>query len=312
MDVASGWCRFPVDGSETQRRRSPFGPDFDAVTVSPSGDLLALVTSTGTEGLILDTGTRRTVREISRSDYQAGAYRYPVALFTLPGGRTGLVHCPNCYNRLEVEDGVTGEPVGTVRMREPADFFHSRLAVSADGRQLLSAGWVWSPWSSLAVYDLASALADPSRLDGVGDIYSMIGMISAEVSGACFVDGGVVVSTTDEPNDPDGPDDLRPTVIARRSFDERRFLWVRQLVEPAGDLVALPAGILALHGHPRLYDADDGALLAEWPDLSTGTADSSIVWSRSFSGPTRVAVDAGRSRFAVTDGSRITVIGLSR
>ena len=255
--------------------------------------------------------TQRIVREIHRSSYHAEAYRYPIALFTLPDGRTGLVHCPNDYNRLEVEDTLTGQPIGSAGIRAPADFFHSRLAVSTDGTRLLSAGWVWSPWSCLAVYDLASALTDPSLLDGPGDLYSMVGMITAEVSGACFVEDGVIVSTTDEPNDPDAPDDLHPNVIARRSFDQGRFLWVRKVAEPAGDLLALHAGFLALHGHPRLYDAGSGTLLAEWPDLPSGTADSSIVWSKSFSGPTRVAVDRDRSRFAVTDGSRITVIGLA-
>lgn len=36
-------------------------------------------------------------------------YGYPVALFTLPDVRTGGVHCPEDYHRLEIEDARTGE-----------------------------------------------------------------------------------------------------------------------------------------------------------------------------------------------------------
>jgi hypothetical protein len=99
-------------------------------------------------------------------------------------------------------------------------------------------------------------------------------------------------------------------VIARRSFAEDRFLWVTELDEAAGDLLPMPGGVLALHGHPRLYDAQDGNLLAEWPDLPSGSADSSIVWHEAFCGPARVAVDPAQPRFAVTDGQRVTVIRL--
>lgn len=62
------------------------------------------------------------------------AYRYPVALFTLPDGRTGIAHCPERYNRLEIEDAITGERLTASGQREPRDVFHSRLAVSGDGR----------------------------------------------------------------------------------------------------------------------------------------------------------------------------------
>ena len=57
----------------------------------------------------------------------------------LPDGRTGLVHCPQWCNQLEIEVARTSEPL-TGGDRDPGDFFHSRLAVSADSRFLLSAG----------------------------------------------------------------------------------------------------------------------------------------------------------------------------
>jgi len=39
-----------------------------------------------------------------------------------------------------------------------------------------------------------------------------------------------------------------------------------------------------------------------------GTADSSIVCGKTFSGPTRIAIDERNNRFVVADGERITVI----
>jgi hypothetical protein len=186
--------------------------------------------------------------------------------------------------------------------------FHSRLAVSGSGRYLLSAGWIWHPWGCLMVYDLPGALADPARLDSYGDVFDLRGLIQAEVSGACFAGDDVVVSTSAEPNEPDGPDDLAPNMLARWSTTDRRFAWKRQLPQTAGDLLPMAGGVLGLYQHPRLYDASTGELAYEWPDLTTGTADSSIVWDKTFSGSARIAIDEPSNRFAVTDGQRITVI----
>ena len=41
----------------------------------------------------------------------------------------------------------------------------------------------------------------------------MRGVVPAEISGACFVGDDVVVSTSAEPNEPDGPDGLRPNML---------------------------------------------------------------------------------------------------
>jgi hypothetical protein len=109
------------------------------------------------------------VRELNRSYYQAAKYRYPVALFTMQDGRTGLVHCPFEYNRLDVEDALTRRLLTVGESPERADIFHSRLMVSPSGRYLLSAGWVRHPVDVVVVYDLHhQALADRSVLDSYG------------------------------------------------------------------------------------------------------------------------------------------------
>jgi hypothetical protein len=181
-------------------------------------------------------------------------------------------------------------------------------AVTSPERDLVALVQTAGTWSCVMVYDLVAALDNPARLDSYGDVFDMRGLIQAEISGACFAGDDVVVSTSTEPNDPDGPDDLGPSILARWSITDRRFVWKRQLPQTAGDLLPLAGGVLGLYQHPRLYDVSTGELAHEWPDLPTGTADSSIVWDKTFSGPARVAVDESNNRFAVTDGDRVTVI----
>lgn len=308
-DVAAGWRSVPLDGTSGSSRFSGYGSQFDAATVSPRGDVVALLASTGTKGLLL-APDGRLIREVNRSYYRADVYRYPLALCTLPDGRTGVVHCPEAYNRLEVEVAATGERLTADSDREPADIFHSRLAVSANGRYLLSAGWVWHPWGCVAVYDLHQALTEPTTLDSFGDVLGLRGLVQAEVAGACFLGEDIVISTSSEENEPEGPEDLAPNMLARWSATAGRFTWRRQLDLTAGDIVAVAGNILALHDHPRLYDAANGDQLAEWPDIATGHADSAIVWNSAFSGPARVTVDHTNQRFAVTDGEQITIVHL--
>jgi len=305
VDVADGW-RSLYPGL-LERRFAPYGDPFDAAVTAPAGDVCALVASAGTKGLLLGPNGQ-IVREINRSYYQAEAYRYPLALFTLPDGRTALAHCPERYNRLEIEVPSTGELLTRTGERRPSDIFHSRLAVSGDGKLLLSAGWLWHPWGSLHVYDIAAALDNAQELDSPGGVFDMRGLISAEVAGACFVGGDVALSTTAEENDPDGPDDLGPLMLARWSTRTRRFLWRRSLQESPGDLLSWAGHILALNRHPRLYDAETGELLSEWPDLPTGESCSAITWDDTFRGPARVAIDRATQRLAFTDGQRVVIL----
>ncbi len=304
VDVAGGWR--PLYPELGERTYGAYGPQFDAAVPSPSGDVCALVATAGTAGLLLGPDGH-VVRELHRSYYHADAYRYPVALFTLADGTTGLVHCPDAYNRLEVEVALTGVRL-TARDGASADVFHSRLAVSGHGGRLLSAGWLWHPWGSLHVYDLTRALAEPTVLDGYGDACDLRGLVQAEVAGACFVDDDVVVSTTPEENDPDGPNDLAPNELARWSPDEQRFIWRHSQDASPGDLLSVGGAALALNGHPRLYSGATGDLLQEWPDLPTGESWSAITWADTLRGPGRIAVDPNVSRFAYTDGSRVVIV----
>jgi hypothetical protein len=308
VDVAAGWRHYALDSSAPASRYTRYGPGFDAAVVARAGDIVALVASTGTKAVLLEP-SGKVIRELNRRYYYAEAYRYPLALFTLPDGRTGLVHCPENYNQLEIEVARTGERLAAGPDRSPDDFFHSRLAVSTDGCFLLSAGWVWHPLSLTMIYDLSRALTQPRVLDGTSreDPWTQAAGLT-EISGACFVGSDVVVSTSAEEPGTDEPGRLGPRMLARWSTAQQEFTWIRRLDQTAGDLLPAGEAIMALYGCPRLYDAVTGELRAEWPDLDTGQADSSIVWGKAFSGPARIAIDEAGQRFAVTDGERITVV----
>ena len=83
------------------------------------------------------------------------------------------------------------------------------------------------------VYDLEAALDEPARLDSYGDVFDMRGLIQAEISGACFAADEVIVSTSAEPNEPEGPDHLAPNILAFWSNTDRQFVWERQLPQTA-------------------------------------------------------------------------------
>lgn len=304
-DVRAGWRPYPPDG-QARPRREPYGDRYDAAVISPLGDIVALTESTGTAGLLVSTEDGTPIREISRRRMNTAA-RYPIALCTLPDGRTGLVHCPDDFSRLEIEVAATGERL-TGGDRDPEYFVQSRLAVSAKGRYLLSAGGDHD-WQRIAVYDLHRALDDPTELDHNGSVLQTYGNATAEIAGACFVGDDVVVSTTDEQNEPEGPEDLGPNMLARWSTAQRRYLWARQHNTSPGDLVAFGEDVLALNPHPAVYRGSDGELIVMLLSLSTGRANGAFAAHAPFTGPARVAVDAAQARFAVTDGERLTIFG---
>jgi hypothetical protein len=142
-----------------------YGYRFD--NVISHGKYAVIHETYGTKALLFDIEKERVMRELNRSYYEADAYRYPVALITLPDGRDVIAHCPHDYQNLDIEVCETGE-ILTGREYGGPDIFHSDLQASPDGRYLLDRGWVWHPWNILAVYDLEESLKDPRLLDGKG------------------------------------------------------------------------------------------------------------------------------------------------
>ncbi|GAA3393384.1 hypothetical protein [Streptomyces roseoviridis] len=268
VDRVDGGRRWTSDGVEHLSGRVYAYP-FDRAVVSPSGRYTVAYTERGTKALLLDG--RRIVRELDRSYYHAKDFDYPVALGALSDGREVLVHCPETYEVIEVEDVATGERL-THGERTPTDVFHSRLAMSPDGRRLLSAGWLWSPFGIARVYDLEQALTEPAALDGEGLLPSW-SWANAEIEAACWLDGDRLAVATGEDEDEDAEaDEGDPAVLGPRqlgvwSMSERRWLHRHRVGLPMGTLIGHGRTVIALCAYARLIDVASGAVLAEWPEV---------------------------------------------
>ncbi|OPG09358.1 hypothetical protein B1R27_06225 [Streptomyces sp. GKU 895] len=305
VDVVGGGRRWGPDGVE-RPASVIYGSPFDRSVVSPSGRYSVIYAERGTKALLLDGD--RLVRELNRSYYQADAYDYPVALGMLRDGREVLVHCPEEYNVLEVEDADSGERL-TDGDRQPKDVFHSRLAVSPDGTHLLSAGWLWHPYGVVEVFDLTSALTDPAVLDGRGVLPENPGIV-AEVASACWLDSDrVAVATTgEEPLDDEETPALGPRQLGVWSLSAGRWIHRSTVDFCLGTLIPRGDTVVSLYGHPRLLDVTTGAVVAEWPSVEVPRRDGSYGVTHI---PTPVAaLHPDGTRLAVAQPDTIAVITL--
>lgn len=272
LDPVGGWRRWSPDGTEHRRDRRGYGRSYDRAVTSPSGRWTVVYGERGTRGLLLDG--RRVVRELPRDDYRAESYDYPVGLGALSDGREVLVHCPEDYNRLQIEDVATSERLAAAPDEPGANPFHSRLTVSPGGRWLMSAGWVWSPAGICGVYDLDRALTDPSVLDGHG-LLTYGPLIDSETDSACWLDGdrlalatGDIGGEPEEDGSVDEDRELGPHQLGVWSCATSKWLYRHDLPGPIGTILGCGEAVLALYGHPRLFDIRTGDLVAQWPELA--------------------------------------------
>jgi hypothetical protein len=312
VDWVGGGVRYRPDGS-ISRPRVSWGFRFDAAVTEPQGEFTVVYSRVGTKGMLLRNGV--FVRELNRSFYHAEAYEYPVALVRR-GDRVWLVHCPDEYNKLEIEDAAKGERL-TTRTSKAADFFHSRLAVSPNGRYLLSAGWVWHPWSGVVFYDLDEVLRRPEVLNGL-DWCSPTSRHTcfAEEESACWLNDDEALLSGGEEEDLSDPEDaargenrLKPFGLAVFQIHQQA---IRSLCVP-GDTIGtmMPVGqshVVAFYKHPRLIRLSDGATELTFPQLASGTQSSSIICSQEVPA---LALDPARRRFAIAQGDDVHVIFLS-
>jgi hypothetical protein len=250
----------------------------------------------------------RLVREINRSYYHADAYEYPLTLLRLRSGREVLAHCPNEYCRLEIEDLVTGEPLTRSESRKPADFFHSRLVASPDGRYLASAGWLWHPMDAVSTYDVDAALADPTHLDGKG-----IGIGPwAEESSATFTSDGRLLVALYGVEDEEGH--LKAgarTELVTFDLNRPHKPSLTRIDGRLGTMMAVGLRhILALYEHPRLIDLTTGEVVCSWPHIESGLQTSSILQGTP-ADPPPIAMDRQGNRCAIADAAGITVLRFS-
>ena len=277
-----------------------FGAPFDHAISSPSGDYVVVYARLGTKALLLYKG--ELLREINRSYYLAGVYEYPIALVRLNSGREAMIHCPDQYNRLEIDDLETGERLTLDQHRKPSDFFHSRLACALDGTMLLSAGWLWHPLDEVRAYNIESALGNPSRLDADGQA----GSTWADESSATFLrDGRLAVAVAgfeDEDSSVDDSPELRLFDLSGSTPASKVKLAAR-----AGTMMAVGVRhLLTLHEFPRLVNIETGLAEQTWPHIASGLQTSSILDRNNL--PPPIALDHAGQRCAIADATGITVL----
>ncbi|WP_234344171.1 hypothetical protein [Streptomyces sp. NRRL F-5123] len=302
----AGGRRWGPDGTEGAAEFF-WGFPFDAATVPAPGPYRVVYQERGTKGVLLEG--RRVVRELNRSFSHATSFDYPVALGRLGDGRDVVVHCPDEYHTLQIEDARSGERL-TAGAREPEDVFHSRLGLSPDGRHLLSIGWFWQPFGTAQVFDTAQALADPATLDGEG-VLPCEAVTGGEVSAGCWLDADRLVLATgrEEWYSPDEEPEALPVLhLGVWSVSGRRWLHRSPVPEPG--VLLLPRGdqVVTLHGHPRLLDTVTGRVLAQWPDVAVPT--KSLCYSRKSHLTPVAALHPDGSRLAVVQAEGIAVVTL--
>lgn len=292
----AGIIRYQLDGTSSDPRIN-YPYRFDHAVSSASGEYVVLYELLGTKGLVLKGD--RPVREINRSFYHAHVYEYPVVLFALPDGREVIAHCPDHYNVIEIEEVKSGKRL-TTRSGEAADFFHSRLQVSPDGRYLLSAGWFWHPWDTIQLYDIAKVLQLPESLDRCwsGDVSNAnLGKINS----AAFNGPDLIVFAGET-------EDEQALRLGIYSIQANAVLTSCALDAPAGTLMPLGDVAISFFENPKLLDLATGKVLHRWSELSTGRQNSSIIWH--IDGVATIALDPSKRRFAVADSENITVVQL--
>lgn len=304
VDWAGGNRVIHLDGRDLGSRVI-WGFRFDAAVQSPTGRYAAIYERLGTKAVLMDRG--RVLRELNRSYYFANTYEYPIVFFTHPDGRELIAHCPENYNQIEIDEVATGNRLTAGIEREPADFFHSRLAVSPDGTRLLSAGWIWHPFNSVSTWRITDALADARDLDKLNP---SDGAVCVEINDAAFIDSDrILVSSSPEAQDlsEDERGEFGPGHLGILNPATSEIVSLSKVEETLGRMLWLGDGrVLGLYETPKVLDMRTGKVIHRWPDIVTGKQDSSII-SHLDSLPT-IAVDPVGRRVAVAVPDRISVL----
>lgn len=298
-DLASGGDIFRLNG-ETEDSMVQTGYLFDAAVLAPSGRYAVIYERLGTKGLVLDRG--ELIREVNRSYYHAGTYEYPVVLFEHADGRTLIAHCPDEYNRIEIEDVLTGERLTTPSVEESYDMFHSRLAVSPRGTRLLSAGWVWHPLDAVSTWLIEDVLADGRVLDEPGPPESE-GIL--DIGSATFMDDDRILVSADEKALKSAS--FAPGSLGVYNLATHRFESVVSVEETIGNMMWLGDGLaVGFYESPKVFDITTGQVVHRWPDIGSGMQTSSIIGRLKDLPP--IACDPAGRRFAVASETGIDVV----
>lgn len=300
LDVTTS-RRFGLDGSVSNANfYTPF--KFDRGICLREGDILWSVAfaNRGTKAVLFKNG--REHRELNRSYYFAEAYDYPIALGRVDSS-VAVIHCPNAFNIVELEDAESGKVLSSKKTKEME--FHSRLAVSGDGRFLLSAGWFWHP--------LGGAWLCPLGPDGQFDESRQVSFsFGAEIDGAAFLDNDrVVISSTDEIVDAEdgfSGSKIGPMQLGVWSIPEARWVSKVPTTGVTGTIMPWKDWVIAFYEHPRVIELATGKIIHIWSEINSGRQIGSIQLGDP--PPPVLALNQPLGMFAVAENRRIWIVSL--
>jgi len=309
VDVAQNHLLYAIGNQVQPHSQGPlpyrYGNRFTGLAQLNGTEWMVLYERLGTKGLVLHNG--QLVREINRSYYHSLAYEYPATVCAGSDGQPLLAHCPEHYNRLEVETLTAGQRLTETAFRSLADVFHSRLAVSPNGRWLASAGWYWAPEDCLTLIDLHKAIPDPKYLDH--EAANVI--IDSAVASACWLPDNTLLLSTGEGDADMNDDGMMPHQTGIYHPDTGQFSTVWETSIPTGHWHPIDAHFAwdLLH-HPKIIDLRHGTIIAQLPELNTGVVNSSIIPANAIY-PV-VALHANGSWLGIAIGSTLHVLHWQR
>ena len=301
VDVTSG-MRLRDDGSLSERTSTSAYPFDRAIGLRNRGTFWSVAFSNRqTKAILLKNG--RVHREVNRSFYLAHVYDYPIALALGLSEEVIVIHCPENFDTLEVQDAETGRMLAKRKTRQME--FHSRLAVSPSSKYLLDAGWFWHPVGGAWLCDLADLLAR-SDSDETGCSF----LSGAEIDSAAFLDDDhVVITSTDEViNDEPAPSGIGTRQLGLWSISTSSWRSRVDLNGPSGTLMPWRDWVISFYERPKAIEISTGKIVHTWERIFSGKQVGSI--DLGDPPPPLIALDPQHGRFAVQVAGGVAVVSL--
>ena len=301
VSVTSGQ-RATFEGIVTSAQRNLTYRFNRAIGLQSGGNNWAIAyTNRDTKGSLLKNGSIH--RELNRSFYCADDYDYPVAIGQASGGRVVVLHCPNKFDLLEIEDAETGVTLDSLKSKDME--FHSRLDLSPDGRLLIDAGWFWHPWCGAAVFEITPT--DDGTIRFAKDV---VFSAQNEIDGIAFRGNShlIVSSVSDYFGEKPQPGSLNPKQLGVWSLNERRWESQVDLSEPTGVMMAWNEWAVSFYGHPKVIELATGTVVHRWDNIYSGKQTGPIELGDP--PPPPLAMDPVRGRFAVGGPKTVTLVSL--
>ncbi|MEO1418951.1 MAG: hypothetical protein AAFW00_27100, partial [Bacteroidota bacterium] len=190
--------------------------------------------------------------------------------------RTYLVHCPNQYCQLDIEDVETGKIITNNVERNPQDVFHSRLEISPDNKFILSKGWYWHPWDGIELFNIEECIATPQLLDK-GITPPNVG---TEINSASFINENeiLICSSNEEPMDDGDDEPIPPGHLAIWNIKTNEIKNAVKINGVYGNIFAINnKKCWDLYEHPKIISLENGEVIYEEKDIFSGKQASSII-----------------------------------